>query len=87
MKTSALSLILALALATPAFAGDRHILQWFHTTAVPEPVRPVVAPLDRLARAWLRDLPPGTERAIAMRKLLEERDAAVRAASQREPHE
>ena len=56
------------------------ILQYFDFEYLPEPLQGVSAPFDILARTIVRDLPRNPERTVALRKLLESKDAAVRAA-------
>lgn len=56
------------------------ILRYFDYSHLPEPLRTTAQPFADLAkRVWER-LPPSAERAVALRKLLEAKDAAVRAA-------
>ena len=55
------------------------ILQFFSYTHLPFPLQEVSRPFAKLADHILR-LPRNAERTVALRKLLESRDAAVRAA-------
>lgn len=48
-------------------------------------LRDVSAPFDELARIIVATLPRNAERTVALRKLLEARDAAVRAALYQAP--
>lgn len=56
------------------------ILRYFTADHLTDPLAEVSAPFCRLARAVVDMLPDNTERAVALRKLLEAKDAAVRAA-------
>lgn len=56
------------------------ILRYFETGHLPEPLRTVSEPFGRLARQLDESLPAGPELSTALRKLLEAKDAAVRAA-------
>lgn len=57
------------------------ILRWFGVDHLkPGLPRDVSAAVGKLAHALVEVLPDGPERATALRKLLEARDAAVRAA-------
>lgn len=56
------------------------ILRYFTTTHLAGPLATVSAPFGELAE-WIVDhVPDGPERSVALRKLLEAKDAAVRAA-------
>lgn len=60
-----------------------HILQFFEYEHLPENLRKVSAPFCELAKALVAPgtgLPRNPERTVALRKLLEAKDAAVRAA-------
>lgn len=59
--------------------GD-HILQFFAYDHLPEKLREVSKPFGDLARQIAETLPQNPERTVALRKLLESKDAAVRAA-------
>ncbi len=56
-----------------------HILQFFAHDHLPTPLRQVSAPFAILAEDIVRNLPRNPERTVALRKLLEAKDAAVRA--------
>lgn len=56
------------------------ILKYFDFTHLPEPLRRVSLPFSELAYRLNASLPPGPELSVALRKLLESKDAAVRAA-------
>ena len=56
-----------------------HILQFFEYAHLPPALQTVSAPFCALAQAIARDLPRNPERTVALRKLLEAKDAAVRA--------
>ena len=55
------------------------IMQFFSYKHLPEAMQKVSAPFCELAEKVAAELPPNAERAIALRKLLEAKDAAVRA--------
>ncbi|MET9142459.1 hypothetical protein [Streptomyces sp. NPDC004042] len=56
------------------------ILRYFEFGHLPAPLRTVSAPFSELAHQLVESLPAGPERTVALRKLLESKDAAVRAA-------
>lgn len=56
-----------------------HILQFFACGHLPEHLRLVSAPFGSLAQEIVNTLPRNPERTAALRKLLEAKDAAVRA--------
>ena len=56
------------------------ILKYFAYDHLPETLQRVSEPFHRLAHQIDRDLPAGPETSTALRKLLEGKDAAVRAA-------
>lgn len=55
------------------------ILQFFAYEHLPEHLAKVSAPFGQLARELVANLPRNPERSVALRKLLEAKDAAVRA--------
>lgn len=57
-----------------------YILQFFDYLHLPEPLRDVSRPFGELAYKIMQTLPENPERTVALRKLLEAKDAAVRAA-------
>jgi hypothetical protein len=57
-----------------------HIIQFFAYAHLPEKLREVSAPFGELAQRIVDTLPRNPERTVALRKLLEAKDAAVRAA-------
>lgn len=57
-----------------------HIIQFFKYSHLPEKLREVSRPFGELANAIVSTLPRNPERTVALRKLLEAKDAAVRAA-------
>lgn len=59
---------------------DDPILQFFSYQHLPEHLRVVSAPFCQLAVELVHQLPRNPERTVALRKLLEAKDAAVRAA-------
>ncbi len=61
-----------------------HILQFFVNAHLPPHLQEVSVPFATLAGRIVRTLPPNPERTVALRKLLEAKDAAVRAALAKE---
>lgn len=59
--------------------GER-LLKWFDYSHLPAHLQEVSVPFHGLAWMICATLKPGPERTVAMRKLLEAKDAAVRAA-------
>jgi hypothetical protein len=57
-----------------------NILIYFAHAHLPESLRRVSEPFGQLAHSLVDTLPPSAERSTALRKLLEGKDAAVRAA-------
>lgn len=55
------------------------ILQFFKFAHLPPALQEVSRPFGELAEKIVSTLPRNTERAVALRKLLESKDAAVRA--------
>jgi hypothetical protein len=55
------------------------MLKWFAFDHLPEPLREVSSRFAELANAVCTLAEPGPERTVALRKLLEAKDAAVRA--------
>lgn len=56
------------------------MLRWFAYTHLPADLRPVSQPFSELAHQIATNLPRTPERTVALRKLLEAKDAAVRCA-------
>lgn len=56
-----------------------HIMQFFAYGHLPEATRAVSAPFGELAKTIVETIPRNPERTVALRKLLEAKDAAVRA--------
>lgn len=56
------------------------MLQWFKYEHLPEKLQAVSKPFGDLATTVVETIEPGPERTVALRKLLEAKDAAVRAA-------
>lgn len=56
------------------------VLRWFHTPHLPPHLQEVVEPFKVLALQLEDSLDPGGEKTKALDKLLEAKDAAVRAA-------
>jgi len=60
--------------------NEDRMLKWFEFEHLPERLQVVSKPFGLLARQLCRDIEPGPERTVSLRKLLEAKDAAVRAA-------
>lgn len=58
---------------------DERMLKWFAFEHLPEPLRTVSGYFHDLAVTLCTIVDPGPERTVALRKLLEAKDAAVRA--------
>lgn len=56
-----------------------HIRQFFEYNHLPEPLKEISKPFQKLALLCIEELPNNPERLTALRKLLEAKDAAVRA--------
>jgi hypothetical protein len=61
------------------FANGEHILQFFAYKHLPEKLQNVSKPFCELAGVIVATLPRNSERTVSLRKLLEAKDAAVRA--------
>ena len=57
-----------------------HVLRYFHYSHLPEALQARSKPFCDVARGLIDTLPRNPERSVALRKLLEAKDAAVRAA-------
>jgi hypothetical protein len=64
---------------------EEPLLQFFAYEHLPEHLRRVSQPFGELAHRIVEDLPRNPERTVALRKLLESKDCAVRAAVWRAP--
>ncbi len=58
---------------------NEHIIQFFSYEHLPPMLQNVSKPFHDLAHALVKELPRNPERTVALRKLLESKDAAVRA--------
>lgn len=56
-----------------------HILQFFSYSHLPDHLKAVSQPFCEMATSIVNTLPRNPERTVALRKLLEAKDAAVRA--------
>lgn len=56
-----------------------HIMQFFSYAHLPAPLAAISAPFHVMAVSLVAELPRNPERTVALRKLLESKDAAVRA--------
>jgi hypothetical protein len=57
-----------------------HVLRYFHYAHLPPSLRAHSEPFCKLARHVIDTIPRNAERSVALRKLLEAKDAAIRAA-------
>jgi hypothetical protein len=64
---------------TPAEVGVDHVLRYFHYSHLPAQLQARSKPFCDLARTIVDTTPRNPERTVALRKLLEAKDAAVRA--------
>lgn len=55
------------------------LLRWFQSEGLQEPIASVVSAYGNLAMAISKFMKPSSERTVALRKLLESKDAAIRA--------
>lgn len=62
-----------------------HILQFFRYDHLPLAMQAVSKPFGDLAHQVAETIPSNPERSVALRKLLEAKDAAVRATIYKEP--
>lgn len=67
-------------MAHPAEHAPPPILRYFEFTHLPAHLQAVSMPFSELAQRLSTMLPAGPELSVALRKLLESKDAAVRAA-------
>jgi hypothetical protein len=58
---------------------EERMLKWFEYDHLPDHLKMVSIPFSVLAHALCELCEPGPERTVALRKLLEAKDAAVRA--------
>ena len=58
---------------------QEHIIQFFAYAHLPQHLQDVSKPFGELAKQIVETLPRNPERTVALRKLLESKDAAVRA--------
>ena len=59
--------------------SEEPMLKWFEYEHLPYRLQAVSVPFHNLAHGMERSVVPGPERTVAFRKLLEAKDAAVRA--------
>lgn len=65
---------------TPGFPHDERMAKWFAFNHLPPKLQQVSRPFHDLGVRITQLCDPGPERTVALRKLLEAKDAAVRAA-------
>ena len=58
---------------------EERMLKWFEYKHLPAHLQEVSIPFCQLADSVVEGIDPGPERTVALRKLLEAKDAAVRA--------
>lgn len=59
---------------------EEHILQFFAYDHLPPDLQKISGPFHDMAKSIVATLPRNPERTVALRKLLESKDAAVRSA-------
>lgn len=59
--------------------AEERMMKWFAYAHLPEHLQAVSKPFGELAETLCATVEPGPERTVALRKLLEAKDAAVRA--------
>ena len=64
----------------PPMSQEEWLIQFFQYGHLPEKLQAVSKPFCELAQGIVASLPRNPERTVALRKLLESKDAAVRAA-------
>lgn len=64
---------------TPSNPAPEPIMQFFEFAHLPERLQAISQPFGLLANIIVSTLPRNAERTVALRKLLEAKDAAVRA--------
>lgn len=60
--------------------NEERMMKWFEFAHLPEPLKVVSSRFWDIACQLTATIEPGPERTVALRKLLEAKDAAVRAA-------
>lgn len=65
--------------ATGEYTPPEHIIQFFKFDHLPKHLQEVSSPFCDMAVSMVATLPRNPERTVALRKLLESKDAAVRA--------
>lgn len=65
---------------SPALLQENPILRFFHYAHLPQVLQERSKPFCDLARLIVETTPPNAERTMALRKLLEAKDCAIRAA-------
>ena len=65
---------------------NEYLIQFFAYAHLPPILQAVSKPFGDLAEKLVADLPRNPERTVAIRKLLEAKDCAVRAVLFKEPH-
>ncbi len=59
--------------------NEERMLKWFAYSHLPPHLQEISKPIGELAEKLCEVLPPGPERTVGLRKLLEAKDAFVRA--------
>lgn len=62
--------------------SEDRMMKWFAFAHLPDHLKAVSQPFGELAERVVETIEPGPERTVALRKLLEAKDAAVRAVVQ-----
>lgn len=67
-------------LVIPTDGGtNERMMKWLSVAHLPDSLRPIVGEYRALGEIICNDIPPGPERTVALRKLVESKDCAVRA--------
>jgi hypothetical protein len=64
---------------TPDEIAQDHVLRYFHYRHLPQPLQFISALFCGMAREVITTIPRNAERTVALRKILEAKDCAVRA--------
>ena len=66
-------------------APAERMMRWFAYAHLPAALQPISKPFSALAEHIVATIKPGPERTVALRKLLEAKDAGVRAHLEGQP--
>lgn len=74
-----ITFVLKRELGIEVVVAEERMLKWFAYEHLPERLQDVSKPFSNLAELVVENIDSGPERTVALRKLLEAKDAAVRA--------